>query len=74
MADQRAEACGRCSMTSVIELTDENGDGRADRDPFAGERIELDESELRRASGHVVLLGRLKQRLDEVATSLTYGR
>jgi hypothetical protein len=76
MADDRTEACGRCSMTSVIDLTNEGvyDEERADRDPFAGERIELTEAELRRASGHVVWLGRLKRRIDEIATSLTYGR
>ena len=70
MSDERTEACGRCSMSSVVDLTDDS----ADRDPFAGERIELSEDELRQASGHVVLLGRLKRRVDEIATSLTYGR
>lgn len=72
MADERAEACGRCSMTSVVDLRDKSD--RENRDPFAGDRIEISDSELRKASGHVVFLGRLKRRINEVATSITYGR
>jgi len=63
------ESCGRCAMSSVVETTgDEDGS-----DPFAGERIELEEDELRNASRHVVVLGRVKNRLNEWATRLTYG-
>ena len=72
MSEERTEACGRCSMTSVIDLSDEPD--RSDRDPFGGDRIELSEAELRQASGHVLFFGRLKRRIDEVATALTYGR
>lgn len=63
------EACGRCAMSSVVETTD--GDAT---DPFEGDRIELDDSELRSASRHVVALARVKTRLNEWATRLTYGR
>ena len=73
MADERAETCGRCTMTSVVDLR-EDGSVREKHDPFAGERIEIDEAELRKASGHVIMLGRLKRRIDEIATSITYGR
>lgn len=72
MPEERAESCGRCSMTSVIDLTDEAD--RSERDPFGGERIKLSEAELRQASGHVLFFGRIKRRIDEIATSLTYGR
>ena len=72
MADERAEACGRCTMTSVVDLR-EGPDGES-RDPFAGNRIEIADSKLRKVSGHVVFLGRLKRRIDEIATSITYGR
>jgi hypothetical protein len=69
---ERVEACGRCSMSTVIETAgDEEGSGR---DPFAGDRIELSEDELRTASPHVVALARAKRRLNEWATRLTYGR
>lgn len=71
MDSNRTEACGRCSMTSVVELTD---DESAERDPFGDERIEVAESEMRVAAAPAVLAGRVKRKLDEVATALTYGR
>ena len=64
----KAEACGRCTMTTVVDLT---GGGR---DPFDGDRIEVADSELRAVSKHVVALGRLKDRLNRWATDITYGR
>ena len=70
MGGKDTEACGRCSMTSVVEMTDDEGNAR---DPFGEERIEVDESELRMASFPAVMLGRLKTRLDEFATAVTYG-
>jgi hypothetical protein len=75
MDDKRAEACGRCSMTSVIEMAASDEDGESSgRDPFDGPRIEVPESELRKASKPQIWLGRVKRRLDEMATRLTYGR
>jgi len=71
MGDKDRESCGRCSMTSVVEMTDDEEGGC---DPFEGERIEVSESELRKASFPAVALGRVKRRLNEVATRLTYGR
>lgn len=59
-------------MTSAIDVASQ--DGGNERDPFAGERIELEDGQLRRASGHVVWLGRFKRRLNEITTALTYGR
>jgi len=56
-------------MTSVVEMTDGE-----ERDPFGEDRIEVDESSLRKASFPAVYLGRLKTRLDEFATAVTYGR
>jgi hypothetical protein len=69
----KAEACGRCAMTSVTGMTTEDGDAE-DRNPFSGARIEVPEEEMRRVSPHVVALGRVKKRLDELATRLTYDR
>lgn len=69
MGGKDTEACGRCSMTSVVEMTD---DGE-ERDLFGEDRIEVDESDLRKASFPAVYLGRLKTRLDEFATAVTYG-
>ncbi|WP_132059258.1 hypothetical protein [Halorussus amylolyticus] len=76
MDDKRTEACGRCSMTSVVSMTtdgdrDEEGGGR---NPFDGPRIEVSDSELRKVNAPVVWLGRVKRRLDDAATRLTYGR
>ncbi|WP_435359841.1 hypothetical protein [Haloarchaeobius sp. DFWS5] len=69
MGDDDRESCGRCGMSTVVAAT---GDGR--EDPYGDERIEVDEDELRSVSGHVVALGRLKDRLDDLATRLTYGK
>lgn len=67
------EACGRCAMTSVTGMIGEDEESTADG-PFDGDRIELSDAELRRVSPHVVALGRVKRRLDELVTKLTYGR
>lgn len=75
MDDKRTEACGRCSMTSVVSMTTDADDGESTgHDPFDGARIEVPESELRKVSRPQIWLGRVKRRLDEVATRLTYGR
>lgn len=78
------ESCGRCSFTTLVdavESTDseeegtEGDDGSAAgsaRDPYAGERIELDERELRIANAPAILAGRLKRRLDAVAYRYVY--
>ncbi len=68
MSEKKTEACGRCSMTTVVDVV---GEGR---DVLGEERIELEESELRRASPHVVALSGLKARLDGVGSRLIYGR
>lgn len=70
MTEDKAEACGRCTMTTVIDTVDDGGG----RDPFDGDRIEVEESEIRAASKHVVLAGRVKDRLDEWATRFAFGR
>lgn len=70
MGGKIREACGRCSMSSVVDLTD-GGDGG--RNPFDGDRIEVAEAQLRKAAFPAVWLGRVKHRLNEYATRLTYG-
>lgn len=72
---KKTEYCGRCAMSSVIDFTDEETDDpdRSDRDPFGGDRIELDDAELRILSPSA-WLGGVKQKMDDVATHLTYGR
>lgn len=80
MGGKDAETCGRCSMTAVVGAAErgDDGDGTGadgrDRDPFAGQAIEVEESELRAVARPAVWLGRVKRRLDELATRLTYGR
>ncbi len=68
-----AEACGRCAMTTVVDTA-----GAADEDggpdPFGDERIEVPEDQLRTISRPQVWASRVKHRLDEFATRLTYGR
>jgi len=72
MGGKETEACGRCAMSSVVGVAsadDEDGE----RDPYAGTRIEVDEKQLRAVSP-AAWLGRVKRRLDDYATRLTYGR
>lgn len=71
MGGKETEACGRCAMSSVVDTT--MADGEGGRDPFGDERIELSDAELRAASAPAVWAGKVKRRLDEIATRLTYG-
>jgi len=66
-SDDDRETCGRCAMSSVSGVMDE------EHDPFEGERIEVEEDKLRKISPSV-LLGRVKHRIDRFVTKLTYGR
>jgi hypothetical protein len=61
-------------MTSVVGATRADDEESGGHDPFEGARIEVPESEMRTAAKPAVWLGRVKRRLDEVATRLTYGR
>ena len=75
MGETDREACGRCAMSSVTEVA---ADGQSDEDreaadPFADARIELSEEELRSVSP-AAWLGRVKRRIDAVATRLTYRK
>ncbi|MDZ5810655.1 hypothetical protein U4E84_04755 [Halorubrum sp. AD140] len=71
----RAEACGRCSMSTVVGAVhgDKNADERASHDPFAGGRIEVDESTFRRVSPGG-FLSDLKDRVDALGRRLSYGK
>jgi len=73
--EKRTEACGRCSMSTVVDAV--NGDrppaDRAEHDPFGSERIEVDESEIRRVSP-AGWLADTKGKLDAVARRIAYGR
>jgi hypothetical protein len=72
MGGKDTETCGRCAMSSVVGVASAD-DEDAERDPYAGARIEVDEGQLRAVSPGA-WLGRLKRRLDDYATRLTYGR
>ncbi|MFO7834486.1 MAG: hypothetical protein R6V31_10670 [Halohasta sp.] len=69
MSDKRREACGRCSLSTVVETVDE----AADRDPFGDERIEVEEATLRQVAP-AAWMQRVTRRLDELARRLTYDR
>lgn len=78
MGGKRTEACGRCSVSTVVDAAGSDDGGEADGeaggiDPFDGERIELGEDELRSVVRHEVLARRVKDRLDEVATRFIFG-
>ncbi|QLD91203.1 hypothetical protein HWV07_07760 [Natronomonas salina] len=75
MGGKRTEACGRCSVSTVVDAAggeEEDDDGDA-RNPFEGARIEIQEAELRRVVGHEVLVRRVKDRLDDLASRFIYG-
>lgn len=74
MAKER-EACGRCSMSVVVEAATADGDDErdAERDPYGDRRIEVDERDLRFVSPGF-WLARLGDRLDDATTRLTWGR
>ncbi|WP_050031712.1 hypothetical protein [Halorubrum halophilum] len=71
----QAEACGRCSMSTVVGAVngDKDSEERTDHDPFAGERIEVDESSFRRVSPGG-FLSDLKDRIDALGRRLAYGK
>lgn len=67
MGGKKAESCGRCAMSSAAGVMDDPPD------PYDGDRIEVDEAEARAVSPAAWLSG-VKERLDDWATSVTYGR
>ncbi|RRJ30987.1 hypothetical protein [Halocatena pleomorpha] len=71
MDSSRTESCGRCAMTSVVEMTDRAEDGGSS--PFEGDRIELDADRLRVASFPMVLAGKAKRRVDELGHTIIHG-
>ena len=71
------DACGRCSMTVVVDAVNEEPEEPAEsvesRDPFAGERIEVEESSIRRVSPGG-FLSDLKDRINALGRRLAYGK
>jgi len=66
-SEDDTETCGRCAMSSVAGTMD------GDRDPFEGDRIEVEERDLRLVSPGV-WLGGVKRRLDDWVAGIVYGR
>lgn len=72
MGGKSKESCGRCSVTTVLDAT-EDGEGGGEN-PFDGERIEVEESTMRKTAPHEFAVRRVKDRLDGVVSQLTWGR
>ena len=68
---KETEACGRCSMTVVVDAVDEENGGR--NDPFGDDRIEVEERQLERASPEA-WFGRVSSRIDQVVSRFACGR
>lgn len=74
MGGKDTEACGRCSVSTVVDAAGNTADGEGTaQNPFDGECIEVDEDDLRSVVRHEVLTQRIKGRLDDLATRLIYG-
>jgi len=69
---QPTEACGRCSMTTVVDAVDATSDD-SPRDPFEDARIEVEESDVRRVSP-VAWMQTATARLNAAVRRLTYGK
>jgi len=65
---KETEACGRCGMSSVVDAA-----GDSNSDAFGEDRIEVADNEARAVSP-AAWLGGVKDRIDDIATRLTYGR
>lgn len=67
MGGKETESCGRCAMSATTGLFEDPPN------PYEGDRIEVDEDEMRAVSPAAWLSG-AKSRLDAWATKVTYGR
>ena len=68
--ERPTEACGRCSMTTVVDAAVDEDEGR---DPFGDEHIAVDESEMTRVNP-VAWTRRATGRLNRAVQSFVYGR
>lgn len=74
MGGKNKESCGRCSVTTVLDATDEEDGGESGgKNPFDGKRIEVDESAIKTTAPHEFAARRVKDRLDGVVSRLTWG-
>ncbi|MDS0475823.1 hypothetical protein [Natrinema sp. 1APR25-10V2] len=75
MGGKQTESCGRCSMSTVVDVAssgdDDNGEER--RDPFDEGAIEIDDETLRRVSP-AAWAGHVTDRIDDLGRRLIYGR
>ena len=67
------EACGRCSMTVVVDAVDDENEEGGSRDPFGEERIEVDQRELERVSPEA-WMGRVSSRVNDAVSRLVWRR
>ncbi|OLZ40224.1 hypothetical protein A6E15_04155 [Natrinema saccharevitans] len=65
------EACGRCSMSVVVDAT--SADAETDHDPYGEARIEVDDDRLRTLSPGA-WISRLTARIDDAASRFVWGR
>ncbi|MBB6644766.1 hypothetical protein [Halobellus ruber] len=65
------EACGRCSMTVVVDAVDDENATR--EDPFGDDRIEVEERQLERASPEA-WFGRVSARVNRIVSRFAWGR
>ena len=73
MDSKNTESCGRCSMTTVIDaVSSGDSESQSRRDPFNGDRIEVDEDQIRRISP-AAWIGGITERIDDAATNFVYG-
>ncbi|MXV63098.1 hypothetical protein GS429_13675 [Natronorubrum sp. JWXQ-INN-674] len=75
MGGKKTESCGRCAMSTVVDVasSDEEGEAESNRDPFGDDAIEIDDETLRRMSPGA-WASRLTTRLDDIAHRFIYGR
>jgi len=66
------EACGRCSMSVVVDAVDEN-EGEQPHDPFGDDCIEVDQRDIERVSPEA-WMGRLSTRVNEAVSRYVWGR
>jgi len=74
MGGKQKEACGRCSVTTVIDATEDANEEGGAENPFDGERIEIEESQMRSVARHEVLASKVTDRLDEFASRVIWGK
>jgi hypothetical protein len=72
MGGKQKEACGRCSVTTVIDATED--EETSAENPFEGERIEVEEEQMRSVVRHEVLASKVTDKLDSFASRFVWGK